>query len=163
MYAFSSTKLRSTVCALTFLWHAGNMEVAIEASIDPQLALSHTELLQVPIEGEGTSPVQPNNCQVAVYWEGRYILGGWREEARERWWEKLCVFIILKTRCLWQNKCVTFTECVDSSPVGGSAAHVIEAGSSQLIGGVWLETCRAQLCGVKQLSYHTEGWQSKEN
>lgn len=39
------------------------------------------------------------------------------------------------------NKCVTFTESVDSSPVGGSAAHVIKAGSSELICGVRLETC----------------------
>ncbi len=36
---------------------------------------------------------------------------------------------------------VTLAECGNSSPVGGSAAHVVEAGSSQLIGGVWLETC----------------------
>lgn len=36
---------------------------------------------------------------------------------------------------------VTFTEGGDSGPVGGSAAHAVEAGSSQLIGGVWLETC----------------------
>lgn len=36
---------------------------------------------------------------------------------------------------------VTFAECSNSSPVGGSAAHVVEAGSSQLIGGVRLETC----------------------
>lgn len=36
---------------------------------------------------------------------------------------------------------VTFAECGDSSPVRGSAAHVVEAGSSQLIGGVWLQTC----------------------
>lgn len=45
------------------------------------------------------------------------------------------------TDCLSSNKCVTFTESVDSSPVGGSAAHVIKAGSSELICGVRLETC----------------------
>lgn len=37
--------------------------------------------------------------------------------------------------------CVTFTERRHSGPVGGRAAHVVEAGSSQLIGGVRLETC----------------------
>lgn len=36
---------------------------------------------------------------------------------------------------------LTFAECGNSSPVGGSAAHVVEAGGSQLIGGVRLETC----------------------
>lgn len=36
---------------------------------------------------------------------------------------------------------VTFSERGNSSPVGGSAAHVVEAGSPQLIGGVRLEIC----------------------
>lgn len=36
---------------------------------------------------------------------------------------------------------LTFAERGNSSPVGGSAAHVVEAGGSQLIGGVRLETC----------------------
>lgn len=36
---------------------------------------------------------------------------------------------------------VTFAERRHRRPVGGSAAHVIEAGCSQLIGGVRFETC----------------------
>lgn len=43
------------------------MKIAVEASIDPQLALSHTILLQVAVEREGPRPVQPNNCQVTVH------------------------------------------------------------------------------------------------
>ncbi len=43
------------------------MEIAVEAGIDPQLALSHTILLQVPVEGERPRPVQPNNRQVTVH------------------------------------------------------------------------------------------------
>lgn len=54
-------------CALTFLRGAWDMEVAVETSIDPQLALSHTILLQVAVEGEGPRPVQPDNCQVTVH------------------------------------------------------------------------------------------------
>ena len=55
------------VCALTFLGGAWNIEIAVEASIDPQLALSHTELLQIAVEGEGPRPVQPDNRQVTVH------------------------------------------------------------------------------------------------
>lgn len=36
---------------------------------------------------------------------------------------------------------VTFTECGYSGPVGGSTAHVVEANSPQLIGGVGPQTC----------------------
>lgn len=43
------------------------MEIAVEAGIDPQLALSHAVLLQVSVQGERASPVQPNNSQVTVY------------------------------------------------------------------------------------------------
>lgn len=43
------------------------MEIAVEASIDSELALSHTILLQVPIEGEGPRPVQPDDCQITVH------------------------------------------------------------------------------------------------
>ena len=52
------------------------MEMAVETSVDPQLALSHTELLQVAVESEGPPPVQPNDRQVAVHREWRHILGG---------------------------------------------------------------------------------------
>ena len=55
------------VCALTFLRGAWNMEIAVEASIDSELALRHTILLQVAIEGEGPGPVQPNDCPVTVH------------------------------------------------------------------------------------------------
>ena len=41
---------------------------------------------------------------------------------------------------------VTFTERGDIRPVGGGAAHVVEAGSSQLIGGVRLQTCTVYMC-----------------
>lgn len=46
------------------------------------------------------------------------------------------------------DRTVTFAESADSCPVGGSAAHVIEAGSSQLVGGVRPETCTVQRCFV---------------
>lgn len=45
-----------------------------------------------------------------------------------------------------ERSAVTFTERRYSCPVGGSAAHVVEAGSSQLIGGVWSQTCRVYMC-----------------
>lgn len=65
----SICKLICTVCvsALTFLRGSWNMVEAVEASINPQLALSHAVLLQVPIEREGPSPVQPNDCQIAAH------------------------------------------------------------------------------------------------
>lgn len=65
----SICKRIATVCvsALTFLGGAWNMVIAVEAGIDPQLALSHTVLLQVPIKGEGPRPVQPNNCQITAH------------------------------------------------------------------------------------------------
>ena len=60
------------------------MEIAVEAGVDPQSALSHTVLLQVSVEREGPGPVEPNDCQVTVHREGRQVLGGWREGGRER-------------------------------------------------------------------------------
>lgn len=59
------------------------MEIAVEARVDPQLALCHTELLQVPVEGEGRGPVQPDHCQVAVHRERRHVLWGWGERGRD--------------------------------------------------------------------------------
>ena len=43
------------------------MEIAVETSIDPQLALSHTVFLQVAVEGEGPRPVEPDERQVTVH------------------------------------------------------------------------------------------------
>lgn len=51
--------------------------MAVKASVDPQLALSHTELPQVAVDGEGTRPVQPDHCQVAVHQNGGHILWSW--------------------------------------------------------------------------------------
>lgn len=39
------------------------------------------------------------------------------------------------------NASSTFAECGDAGPVGGGAAHVVEAGGPQLIGRVRLEAC----------------------
>lgn len=132
------------MCNLTFLREAWNMEIAVEAGVDPQLALGHTELLQVPVQGEGLGPVQTDDCQVAAHREGRHILGGWMERDREgtQQNDQTCfIFLILAGSVEGLEKGVTFAECGNSRPVGGSAAHFIEAGSSQLIGGVRLETC----------------------
>lgn len=54
------------------------MKVAVETSVDPQLALSHAELSQVAVDGEGARPVQPDRCQVAVHQDGGHILWSWR-------------------------------------------------------------------------------------
>lgn len=43
------------------------MEVAVETSIDPQLALSHRKLLKVAVKGKGPRPVQPDDCQITVH------------------------------------------------------------------------------------------------
>lgn len=43
------------------------MEIAVETSIDPQLALSHSKLLQVAVKGKGPHPVQPDDCQITVH------------------------------------------------------------------------------------------------
>lgn len=56
------------------------MKVAVEAGVDPQLALRHGELLQVAVESEGAPPVQPDGRQITVHREGRHVLGGCREE-----------------------------------------------------------------------------------
>lgn len=48
--------------------------MAVKASVDPQLALRHTELSQVAVDDEGTRPVQPDHCQVAVHQDGGHIL-----------------------------------------------------------------------------------------
>lgn len=62
------------MCVLTFLGSAWDIKIAVEASVHPQLALCHRELLQVPVDGKGLGPVQPNNSQVTVHVEGRYVL-----------------------------------------------------------------------------------------
>lgn len=69
------------------------MEIAVETSVDPELALRHTELLQVAVEGKGPRPVQPNNRQVAVHRERRHILWGWRGTEGHFG----CVFMFLQT------------------------------------------------------------------
>lgn len=67
------------------------MEIAVEAGVDPQLALRHGELLQVAVESEGPRPVQPDGCQIAVHREGRHVLGGCREE---RGGTVICLFVL---------------------------------------------------------------------
>lgn len=52
------------------------MQEAVEASVDPQPALGHRELLQVAVEREGVGPVQPDDRQVAVHQERGDVLGG---------------------------------------------------------------------------------------
>lgn len=116
------------------------MKVAVEATVNSELALGHGELLQEPVEEKGVRPVQPDHGQVAVHGEGRHVLGGCRETNTFK------LYFTASFNCLavasgGLNKCVTFAECADGRPVGGSAAHLIEAGSPQLIGRVWLEPC----------------------
>lgn len=60
------------------------MKVAVKPSVDPQLALSHAELSQVAVDGEGTRPVQPDQRQVTVHQDGGHILWSWREESEWR-------------------------------------------------------------------------------
>lgn len=43
------------------------MEEAVEAAVDPELALGHRILPQVVIQGEGAGPVKPNDRQVAAH------------------------------------------------------------------------------------------------
>lgn len=117
------------------------MEIAVEAGVDPQLALRHGELLQVAVESEGSRPVQPDGRQITVHREGRHVLGGCGEE---RGWDGY-LFVCFQVPCDWwfregPDKPVTFAECGERGPVGGSAAHVVEAGGSELIAGVGLET-----------------------
>lgn len=66
------------------------MEIAVEAGVDPQLALRHGELLQVAVESEGARPVQPDGRQITVHREGRHVLGGCREE---RGGTFICLFV----------------------------------------------------------------------
>lgn len=67
------------VFALTFLRGAWNVKIVVEADVDPELAFSHSVLLQVTVDGEGTRPVEPDDRQVAVHWERSDILGSWEE------------------------------------------------------------------------------------
>lgn len=60
---------------LTLLRGAGHVEDAVETAVDPQLALGHSELLQVAVESEGVGPVQPDDRQVAVHRERGHVLG----------------------------------------------------------------------------------------
>lgn len=53
--------------------------MAVETSIDPQLALSDAELSQVAVDGEGPRPVQPDHCQVTVHQERGHVLWSWRK------------------------------------------------------------------------------------
>lgn len=53
--------------------------MAVEPSVDPQLALCHAELPQVAVDGEGRRPVQPDRRQVTVHREGGRVLWSWRE------------------------------------------------------------------------------------
>lgn len=51
--------------------------MAVKTSVDPQLALSHAELPQVAVNGEGSRPVQPDHGQVTVHQDGGHILWSW--------------------------------------------------------------------------------------
>lgn len=77
VHALSARACTGCVHGLTSLRGAWNLVVAVEAGVDPQLALGDAVLLQVPIEGEGTRPVQPNHCQVAAHRQGSHILRSW--------------------------------------------------------------------------------------
>lgn len=60
------------------------MKVAVKTRVDSQLALSHAELSQVAVDGEGRRPVQPDPCQVTVHQDGGHILWFWREGSKGR-------------------------------------------------------------------------------